>query len=184
MLGARKLLGYEVPKASGGRKRNKKNKRTKAMDVDTKEQEIHIQVTASLGIWHSLPEKLDPELRVTSWFICTRCINMDPEYKRMRVLDFRGMCAHECWEKSWNKKQQKGWNIGMFISLGSMHCESHSTGAFAVAPRAIDTAKRMLQILHLDPEDPQTTLDCLEGWWACNNCPVWMYGMVWKDLAS
>lgn len=117
-------------------------------------------------IWHSIPGKLDPELRLTSWFICTRCTNIDPPYKQMRVLDFRGICAHVCWTKDRSRSQQQPWNVEIF----------------ALAPRAIDTAHKMLEILQLDPEDPGTNLKCLQGWWTCNNCPEWMSAMVWQDL--
>ncbi|KIM24212.1 hypothetical protein M408DRAFT_242821 [Serendipita vermifera MAFF 305830] len=105
-------------------------------------------------------------MRVTSWFVCIRCTNMDPGYKRMRILDFRGVCAHECSQKDWGKTNAKKWSVD----------------CFSLAPRAIETAKKMLEILGLDAEDWGTTTACLKGWWTCNNCPAWMSAMVWEDL--
>jgi hypothetical protein len=83
------------------------------MEVDEPGKGGGVDEDGSVQKWHSVPGKLDPEMRVTSWFACTRCINMDPGYKRMRVLDFRGVCTHECWQKDWSKAQRKAWNIGM-----------------------------------------------------------------------
>lgn len=130
--GARRLLGFEIPVGKHKRKRNRKNKGTKAMDVDATPPSSRqivpgssttVDVVPKVGgkgilprMWHSVPGLLDPELRVTSWFVCTRCSNMDPGYKRMRVLDFLGLCAHVCWEKSWSKSQQKDWNISAYFS--------------------------------------------------------------------
>ncbi|KIM22133.1 hypothetical protein M408DRAFT_28943 [Serendipita vermifera MAFF 305830] len=186
-LGARKLLGFGKSER-GGRKRKAKDKKgpkeqASVMEVDpsqrppTRDQAPENESpkvdrdASSMGpaapMWHSTPGKLGPEMRITSWFVCIRCTNMDPGYKRMRVLDFRGVCAHECSQKDWGKTNAKKWSID----------------CFNLAPRAIETAKEMLKILRLDAEDSGTTTACLKGWWSCDNCPVWMDAMVWEDLA-
>jgi hypothetical protein len=87
------------------------------MEVDDTGKGGRVDEDSSVQKWHSVPGKLDPEMRVTSWFVCTRCINMDPGYKRMRVLDFRGVCTHECWQRDWSKAQRKAWSIGMCAFL-------------------------------------------------------------------
>ncbi|KIM22131.1 hypothetical protein M408DRAFT_28941 [Serendipita vermifera MAFF 305830] len=185
-LGVRRLLGFRKAKRDRRKRKNKDKKGGKeqasAMEVDSIEQPTRGDQTLRndvskeennespmgqvIPIWHSLPGKLDPEMRVTSWFMCTRCTHMDPRYKRMRVLDFRGLCSHECSQKDWGRANSKKWSID----------------CFTLAPRAIETAKRMLEILGLDAEDPGTTTTCLKGWWACDNCPARMSAMVWEDL--
>jgi hypothetical protein len=138
ILGARKLLGFGEDKRKGNKRGNKRKDKSKQGEatmqidgVESSNEPIHPQVEVDASRlmdvngagenssdqsppkWHSVPGKLDPEMRVTSWFVCTSCTNMDPGYKRMRVLDFRGICAHECWQKDWSKAQRKNWNIGM-----------------------------------------------------------------------
>ncbi|KIM22153.1 hypothetical protein M408DRAFT_333054 [Serendipita vermifera MAFF 305830] len=184
VTGARKLLGFETVAAKSGKKRNKKKKGTVDGKIGAPVEETSQLVfpvpstsTTTNGvsdsamdgtsrIWNPIPGKLDPELRVTSWFICTRCTNLDAPYNRMRVLDFRGICSHVCWEKDRSRSQQRSWNIGIF----------------APAPRTMNTARKMLETLQLDPEDPGTNQNCFEGWWTCNHCPKWMNAMVWQDL--
>ena len=139
MLGARKLLGFESYRRKGKQRQNKRKDKAKgaemeidAVEVSDEERSVahlldaenpmegddtgkgdEVDEDSSVQKWHSVPGKLDPEMRVTSWFVCTRCSNLDPGYKRMRVLDFRGVCTHECWQKDWSKAQRKAWNIGM-----------------------------------------------------------------------
>lgn len=71
-------------------------------------------------IYQPKPGKLDPEMRVTTWFSCTKCHTYDSAYKRLKVLDFKGMCSHECVQKDKKKKDRPKWNIRTFLLLSSL----------------------------------------------------------------
>ncbi|KIM22134.1 hypothetical protein M408DRAFT_28944, partial [Serendipita vermifera MAFF 305830] len=88
-LGARKLLGFGKPE-KGGRKRKSKDKKggkdqASAMEVDpseqpptgdqapgndgSREERADSSMEPAAPMWHSAPGKLDPEMRITSWFV-------------------------------------------------------------------------------------------------------------------
>jgi len=62
--------------------------------------------------------------------------------------------------------------------------DDYLQGRFDFAPKAMEIATRMVEILGLDAEDLKTIPRSLKGWWSCNNCPSWMIGMVSEDLVS
>jgi hypothetical protein len=39
---------------------------------------------------------LEPESRVTAWFMCRSCPYLEPDYEKLGALDFAGICAHQC----------------------------------------------------------------------------------------
>lgn len=61
--------------------------------------------------WIPIPGKLDPEMRITSWFTCTKCHTLEPAYKRLKVLDFKGLCAHSCVQVDKKKRDRTKWSL-------------------------------------------------------------------------
>jgi hypothetical protein len=66
---------------------------------------------ASLA-WQPTEGKLNPESRITSWFTCIKCKDVEPAYKKMMVMDFAGICVHECKEKHKSVRDRTPWDIG------------------------------------------------------------------------
>ncbi|PVF97395.1 hypothetical protein CPB86DRAFT_815548 [Serendipita vermifera] len=186
--GARGLLGYGESDKPPSNRKNKANKRiplerrvkgevstegTTDMDLDTK-RPLHGVATsqaeskdiAQARIWHKAFGKLDPEFRATAWFVCNVCQSLEAHYRRLGVLDFLGMCAHQCQRPDCSKRDPLKWAISNF----------------APALHAIETTRVMLKVLSLDEEDPSTKTDWFDGLWLCKNCPETMRAMQWEDL--
>jgi len=58
---------------------------------------------------------LSLEQRCTSLFACRKCRKVEDSYKRAGVLDFRGLCQHQCEEKHKSKKGKTQWAIGVSL---------------------------------------------------------------------
>jgi hypothetical protein len=131
--GARELLGYAKPTTRIETQRENKTKaKAKAKGEGKgkgKEKADAQEATTTEGVaepssaandpsahvelkpWRSDPHKVDPELRITSWFVCTKCREVDSAYKRLRVLDFKGLCTHQCVQPGKKKKDVTSWHI-------------------------------------------------------------------------
>ncbi|PVF97401.1 hypothetical protein CPB86DRAFT_826475 [Serendipita vermifera] len=117
--------------------------------------------------WLPTENKLDPEKRVTSWFTCTKCNDVEPRYKRMMVLDFKGLCAHECKEKHKSARDRTSWDIDNFI----------------VNTRAQEAARKMLNLVEIE-EDCRTSWSVLKRKeeFTCKSCPSVMRYMSFPDM--
>lgn len=125
--GARRLLGYgESGKKQQRRRRRKKGRVneqegtgvdpfsiTNANHDPTSTKVDFTAITKpTLSPWYPQPSKLNPEFRVTALFTCKKCKTLEAKYKRSRVLDFRGLCAHQCTMKDRSKNDVPKWSIG------------------------------------------------------------------------
>jgi hypothetical protein len=135
IAGARKLLGYSNDRSHEDKQHrpNQKGKKEKGgnkelskeinagMDVDI-EQSAQNPVAPQPDTerpnrsrkWYKTPGKLDPEFRVTAWFVCNRCQSLESGYRRLGVLDFAGMCAHQCRRPDLSKANPVPWDISEY----------------------------------------------------------------------
>jgi hypothetical protein len=70
------------------------------------------QAPALLWDEYSGTDTLAPEKRCTSLFVCEACGDVEGLYKRAGVLDFNGLCRHECKEKHKSRKERTRWAVG------------------------------------------------------------------------
>jgi hypothetical protein len=61
---------------------------------------------------YSGTDTLAPEKRCTSLFVCEACGDVEGPYKRAGVLDFKGLCRHQCKEKHKSRKERTRWAVG------------------------------------------------------------------------
>jgi hypothetical protein len=141
---------------------------------------------AEAMVWRSQPRKLDPEMRPTALFECTLCHDVAPKYKRMGVLDFAGLCSHDCVEKHKAKKDRTPWSVGeCLLVYGSGVALSLNEDNFKVASRAKDMVKKMLEVAHKPEDEPSTSTFLKENAsWICNKCPPNMRIMHYEDMVS
>ncbi|CAG8554696.1 7820_t:CDS:2, partial [Acaulospora colombiana] len=187
-VGARRLLGYSEGSESHSSMKNKAAKKTRRekgiikhiygksrinRDSGSKhsvqnraEKRLDSEASSQLTVWRKAFGKLDPEIRVTAWFICNVCRSLEPRARRRGVLDFLDMCAHQCQRPNCSTKNPIPWAITNFT----------------LALHAVDTTRAMLEILGLNEEDPKTKTKCFAGLWICQNCPETMKAMQWEDL--
>ncbi|CAG8609881.1 11673_t:CDS:2, partial [Acaulospora colombiana] len=118
-------------------------------------------------VWRPTENKLDPESRVTSWFTCTKCNDVEPRFKRMMVLSFEGVCTHKCKEKHKSVKDRTPWDINNFI----------------LNTRAQEAARKMLSLLQIE-EESRTSWRVLKrsDEFICNSCPGAMRYMTFADM--
>jgi len=137
-------------------------------------------------IWRSQPGKLDPEMRPTALFECILCRDVASKYKRMGVLDFPGLCSHDCVEKHKTKKDRTLWSAGELLSAyGSIVALSLDEDNFMIASRARDAVKQMLEVAHKPEDEPSISTFLKDSAsWICNKCPPNMRIMHYEDMVS
>ncbi|KAG8809931.1 hypothetical protein FRC19_004899 [Serendipita sp. 401] len=118
-------------------------------------------------LWGCGQGKLEPERRPSSLFVCKMCHKMHKRYKRLGVMDFQGICNHQCIVLHKRSRDQPRWEISNF----------------AVATKAKAAVERMLEILNV-PSDKPESRDALKDTylWRCNICTNALSSMDWVDM--
>ncbi|KAG8758530.1 hypothetical protein FRC14_008023 [Serendipita sp. 396] len=118
-------------------------------------------------LWGCGQGKLEPERRPSSLFVCKMCHKMHKRYKRLGVMDFQGICNHQCIVLHKRSRDQPRWEISNF----------------AVATKAKAAVERMLEILNV-PSDKPDSRDALKDTylWRCNICTNALSSMDWVDM--
>jgi hypothetical protein len=124
------------------------------------------------------------EFLVTTWFICRLCPYLEPAYERLGVLDFTGICAHQCQMPYDAASTSVEWNVcESRHSIISAERNLRYEDNFVLAPHAVAVTKEMLKVLGLDEEDSTSAKECFAGLWFCKICPK-ATELQWEDLVS
>jgi hypothetical protein len=124
------------------------------------------------------------ELLATAWFICRSCPYLEPAYERLGVLDFAGICAHQCQTPYVAVSTSVGWNVcesrHFIVSAERNLCYEDN---FLLAPHAVAITREMLKVLGIHEEDSTSAKECFAGLWFCKICPK-VKELQWEDLVS
>ncbi|KIM24769.1 hypothetical protein M408DRAFT_26734 [Serendipita vermifera MAFF 305830] len=135
------------------------------------DRDFHGKAAGEPPEWDSFQILVPLEERCTSLFTCSKCSNLEGKYKRAGVLDFGGLCGHECVIKHRNKAQRPKWAVANF----------------KVAKRAQEIVATMIQLKKRSIAYTGTNFLLGNGGeyireWICGNCaigPMCVQDLVW-----